>query len=148
MNCCAFFYVGIPTPKEKAEQLIQSLRLAADANPAMRPPATQPPATHPKATKTVTQATTPTTPSSKNNTIEPPTTDSPRQCHGNVSCIRPKRQASTINYCPNPSEQANNRICPDMCDKDRPGRPIGVPCSKCTMHSGTSLYLVVVTGCV
>lgn len=165
--------IGILTPKEKAEQLIRSLRLAADANPATQPPVkqapttqppakhgpttqspgtqsppSQPPATHPNATQTTTL----TTPSLKHTTVEPRplTTNSPKTCSPTGDCkpSRGRRQASTINYCPNPSEQANNRICPDMCDIDRPGRPTGVPCSKCTMHSGTSLYLVVVTGCV
>ncbi len=146
MYCCVFFYIGIPTLEEKATQLIRSLRLAADANPA-----TQHPVTYPMATQTGTQTTTTTTPSSKINATEPPTTNSPRPCSptdGGCKPYRGRRQAPIINYCPNPSEQANNRICPNMCDKDRPRRPIGVPCSKCTMHSGTSLVVPVVTVCV
>lgn len=130
-----FFYVGIPTLEEKATQLIKALRLAADANPGTQPPATRSNEAQPPAT----QATIPTTPSSNRTSIRPP-----RHVHCGLAggdCVRTKRQTSTINYCPEPHEQANNRICPNMCDKDRPRRPIGVSCSKCTIHSGTPLLV-------
>ena len=58
--------------------------------------------------------------------------------HGDQSnSPRGRRQAPPINYCPTPSQQANNRICPNMCDIDRPGRPQGKHYSMCTLHSET-----------
>ena len=58
--------------------------------------------------------------------------------HGDQSnSPRGRRQAPPINYCPTPSQQANNRICPNMCGTDRPGRPQGKHYSMCTLHSET-----------
>ena len=57
--------------------------------------------------------------------------------HGNQSNSPRGRRQAPINYCPTPSEQANNRICPNMCDIDRPGRPQGKHYSMCTLHSET-----------
>ena len=57
--------------------------------------------------------------------------------HGDQSNSPRGRRQASINYCPTASEQANNRICPNMCDKDRPRRPQGEHYSMCTLHSDT-----------
>ena len=57
--------------------------------------------------------------------------------HGDQSNSPRGRRQAPINYCPTPSEQANNRICPNMCGTDRPGRPQGKHYSMCTLHSET-----------
>ena len=57
--------------------------------------------------------------------------------HGDQSNSPRGRRLASINYCPTASDQANNRICPNMCDKDRPRRPQGEHYSMCTLHSDT-----------
>ena len=147
--------LGVPTLKEKAQLIVDSLHLSIDA----------------KVVENTTAATTP--PCA---TVYPTATGNIPKFNGSVVLIgvvsgynrtfnrsivvsfntsstlvvslcvghrgnqsnspRGRRQAP-INYCPTPSEQANNRICPNMCGTDRPRRPQGKHYSMCTLHSET-----------
>ena len=104
-------FIGEPTLRQKAELIIQSLRLGVDAGSTTTPPPR--PVTTPRLTAFRKKVTT--SPSIK--------------LFGKVTTRPP---SPTINYCPTASQQANNRVCPNIC-------PRGMHCIICTMHSGMSL---------
>ena len=105
-------YIGEPTLRQKAELIIRSLRLGVDAGSTTTPPPR--PVTRPRLTAFRKKVTT--SPSFKI-----------------FSKVTTRPPSPTINYCPTASQQANNRVCPNIC-------PRGMHCIVCTMHSVWDIF--------
>ena len=143
------FILGVPTLKEKAQLIVDSLHLSIDAKVVISENAAVVPAHddgYPTANVEIAELNESViliqgTYRGENHTFNRSLTRGLSlrvDHHGDQSnSPRGRRQAPPINYCPTPSQQANNRICPNMCDIDRPGRPQGKHYSMCTLHSET-----------
>ena len=116
-------FIGEPTLRQKAELIIRSLRLGVDAGSTTTPPPR--PVTTPRLTAFRKKVMT--SPSFK---VFDKVTTSPS--FKILSKVTTRPPSPTINYCPTASQQANNRVCPNIC-------PRGMHCIICTMHSGMSL---------
>ena len=143
------FILGVPTLKEKAQLIVDSLHLSIDAKVLISENAAVVP-THddgyPTANVEIAELNESViliqgTYRGENHTFNRSLTVGVSlrvDPHGDQSnSPRGRRQAPPINYCPTPSQQANNRICPNMCGTERPGRPQGKHYSMCTLHSET-----------
>ena len=143
------FILGVPTLKEKAQLIVDSLHLSIDAKVVESDFAATVPAHadgYPTASDDIPKFNESViliqgTYRGENHTFNISLTRGLSlrvDPHGDQSnSPRGRRQAPPINYCPTPSQQANNRICPNMCDIDRPRRPQGKHYSMCTLHSET-----------